>query len=60
MESPFHRASTRGEAEVRLPEGFKDVVRACTALPGIGERSAQRFAFYLLDKPEKAREIAKR
>jgi recombination protein RecR len=45
---------------VRLPEGFKDVVRACTALPGIGERSAQRFAFYLLDKPEKAREIAKR
>lgn len=44
---------------MRLPEGFKAVVRACAALPGIGERSAQRFAFYLLDKPEKAREIAK-
>jgi len=43
---------------VRLPEGFKSVVRACSALPGIGERSAQRFAFHLLEKPDKARDIA--
>ena len=43
---------------MRLPDGFKSVVRACSALPGIGERSAQRFAFHLLEKPEKARDIA--
>ena len=44
---------------MRLPEGFNAVVRACSSLPGVGERSAQRFAFHLLAKPDKAREIAK-
>lgn len=43
---------------MRLPEGFQDVVQALSVLPGVGERTASRFAFYLLDRPDKARMIA--
>lgn len=41
-----------------MPEGFQDVVQAFSVLPGVGERTASRFAFYLLDRPDKARAIA--
>jgi recombination protein RecR len=43
---------------VRLPEGFQDVSRALAALPGVGERTSSRFAFYLLDHPAAAEAIA--
>jgi recombination protein RecR len=37
---------------------FEQLLNALSALPGIGRKSAQRIAFYLLKNPEIARQLA--
>ena len=35
------------------------MIRSLTTLPGVGERTASRFSFYLLDHPDEALAIAR-
>jgi recombination protein RecR len=37
---------------------LEELIAALTALPGIGRRSAERIAFFLLSKPEEAHHLA--
>lgn len=43
---------------MRLPQAFQDAIRALALLPGVGERSAQRHVFHLLDHPDKGAAIS--
>jgi len=43
---------------VRLPAGFSDATEALACLPGVGERTATRFGFFLLERPEATQAIA--
>ncbi len=40
------------------PKSFEQLVGALEALPGVGTKTAQRYAFTLLNKTEKAQELA--
>jgi len=41
-----------------FPEPLRRVIRALSALPGLGEKSATRLTLYLLSHPERAEELA--
>lgn len=42
-----------------LPAGLRDVIDALAALPGVGSRTAERYAYYLLkNEPAKAERLA--
>lgn len=44
-----------------FPQPLKDLIEAFRKFPGIGEKSAQRFAFYLLRQPpEQVKNLAQR
>ena len=44
---------------MRLPDAFHQAARALQSLSGVGERTAQRYVFFLLDHPEHSRSIAR-
>ena len=44
---------------MRLPDAFHQAARALQTLSGVGERTAQRYVFHLLDHPDHSRTIAR-
>ncbi len=44
---------------MRLPDAFHQAARALESLSGVGERTAQRYVFHLLEHPDHSRAIAR-
>lgn len=44
---------------MRLPTGFQELIVALEGLPGVGQRTAGRYAFFLLDHADRAQRIAR-